>query len=746
MRTAILFLLALFGVPALAAPSISGTSGTLTHGSSVTVSGSAFGSRPTAAPLRSDDFEAGTVGQNITGWAITSTIPSMLPEYAAVARPGTPGGKSALEAFGSGNYNSGIGVSNYVTRKWYVSGWVKGTTSGSPTRNAKLVSFRGPDLSEPEGRLDQYPNNGSGHIYTADCNGTKTQDNWNIASNLIIEDGNWHRFEAWIDLGTPNGGNGLYQVWKDTSTWGGVLSGTMITSDCSFEEVHVQHYYATDTGTQPEANYWWDELYIDTSRARVEIGNASTWAASTHRELQTTSAWSASSATFKLNRGSFAPGTSVYLYVVDDSGSASAGYPITIDSGGGTTTYSVTPSAGANGTISPNTAQTVNSGSSTSFTVTPNANYTASVGGTCGGNLVGTTYTTSAVTANCTVSATFSPVADTTPPVLSSPLPTGAQAYDTTSVTLQVTTDENATCRYNATDVAYASMGSTFGTTGGTSHQQPGFSVSSGNSYTRYVRCIDGSGNASAASAIISFFVSATPDIVLDNAGPGATQSGEWSASTYFPGYYGSNYHYAPDAAGYWFQWTTSALTPGSFSVYARWPAAAGRPTAAVYQITHSGGTANVPVNQTISGNQWNLLGAYTFGTTGTVRLLSSATGAEGAAADAVRFLPGTSDSTPPTLSGLSPSGDLSAPTTSVSLAVTTNEPANCRFGARGAQYSGMTVLGTTGSTSHGHTLATRHGGIYETCFLCQDGSANVSAESCTRFAVPDSPKRRRMH
>jgi uncharacterized repeat protein (TIGR01451 family) len=72
--------------------------------------------------------------------------------------------------------------------------------------------------------------------------------------------------------------------------------------------------------------------------------------------------------------------------------------------------YVVSPSAGANGIISPATAQNVNSGATTSFTVTPNAGFTAAVGGTCGGNLVGTTYTTNAVTANCTVVASFTPI------------------------------------------------------------------------------------------------------------------------------------------------------------------------------------------------------------------------------------------------------------------------------------------------------------------------------------------------
>ncbi len=70
-------------------------------------------------------------------------------------------------------------------------------------------------------------------------------------------------------------------------------------------------------------------------------------------------------------------------------------------------TFAVTPSAGTNGSISPNTAQSISQGATTTFTVTPNAGYTASVGGTCGGNLVGTTYTTNAITAACTVVASF---------------------------------------------------------------------------------------------------------------------------------------------------------------------------------------------------------------------------------------------------------------------------------------------------------------------------------------------------
>jgi hypothetical protein len=73
-------------------------------------------------------------------------------------------------------------------------------------------------------------------------------------------------------------------------------------------------------------------------------------------------------------------------------------------------TYTVTPSVnGGNGTISPNTPQTVDDGGTATFTLTPNTGYSiGTVGGTCpAGTFSGSMYTTGAVTANCTVIATF---------------------------------------------------------------------------------------------------------------------------------------------------------------------------------------------------------------------------------------------------------------------------------------------------------------------------------------------------
>lgn len=68
----------------------------------------------------------------------------------------------------------------------------------------------------------------------------------------------------------------------------------------------------------------------------------------------------------------------------------------------------VTPSVGANGSITPNSAKTVLTGGSVSFTVVPNSGYATLVGGTCpAGTWSGSVYTISPVNADCSANFTF---------------------------------------------------------------------------------------------------------------------------------------------------------------------------------------------------------------------------------------------------------------------------------------------------------------------------------------------------
>lgn len=73
-----------------------------------------------------------------------------------------------------------------------------------------------------------------------------------------------------------------------------------------------------------------------------------------------------------------------------------------------TVSYTVTPIAGNNGSISPATPQVVAHGLTQQFTIIPDNGYLINTVSGCGGTLSGNTYTTAPITGTCTVAADFS--------------------------------------------------------------------------------------------------------------------------------------------------------------------------------------------------------------------------------------------------------------------------------------------------------------------------------------------------
>jgi len=72
---------------------------------------------------------------------------------------------------------------------------------------------------------------------------------------------------------------------------------------------------------------FFDDVYIDTTQARVEICDSPTWSARTQCEIQPATAWADSQITFNVNKAGFADGQVAYIYVVDSTGAVnSSGY------------------------------------------------------------------------------------------------------------------------------------------------------------------------------------------------------------------------------------------------------------------------------------------------------------------------------------------------------------------------------------------------------------------------------------
>lgn len=103
--------------------------------------------------------------------------------------------------------------------------------------------------------------------------------------------------------------------------------------------------------------------------------------------------------------------------------------------------------------------------------------------------------------------------ADTDPPSMSSALPSGSQMCTSNprNVTLQLTATDSSTpvtCKYDTSDVTYATMANTYGTVVGTTHSQV-VSLACNASYTYYSRCQDSVPNTNTSSVTTSFSIAA---------------------------------------------------------------------------------------------------------------------------------------------------------------------------------------------------------------------------------------------
>ncbi len=88
--------------------------------------------------------------------------------------------------------------------------------------------------------------------------------------------------------------------------------------------------YYRPVGLTTQRKYFGD-IYVDRTWARVVLGNASTYAASTRRELQPPTAWSSTSVTVTANLGSCSSQT-CYLYVCDSTNTCTPGFAVTVGS------------------------------------------------------------------------------------------------------------------------------------------------------------------------------------------------------------------------------------------------------------------------------------------------------------------------------------------------------------------------------------------------------------------------------
>jgi hypothetical protein len=335
-----------WGLSAHAAPSISGVSGTISHGQSITISGSGFGSKSTAAPAVWDNCSGTDV---LDKWDVNYNADSGSSYAGAYRTPASLGRNVALPHSNITKYFCGahypgtsaqagwnVGVAkNRTVTSWpcysYISFYNRADPSWTWSADSTDDNYKEYDWSRdswPYGadnwyleyyyRSSWHLNDDSTDGLARPISGWHQGDHWNVTSS-------WMKVEMEIRHDTSSSGyikvweNGVLKVnftgqntWASTGTYNELIGG-----------------FARDRST---SNWrYFADMYLDYSLQRVMIGNASTLASSTTlREVQIPSAWSASSITVTVNQGGFANGSTAYLYVFDDTGTAnSTGYAIT---------------------------------------------------------------------------------------------------------------------------------------------------------------------------------------------------------------------------------------------------------------------------------------------------------------------------------------------------------------------------------------------------------------------------------
>lgn len=305
---------------------------TLSPGQQVTIIGSGFGVKSPAAPIIWANFNNGSVSPSSLGQRISWDASDFTNVNTTNLLPNSTGNVVGV-------WNSNIGAKSFSFRidKTYwstVYHFQKRYFDFDATGNQKYWRLWPVSGSNDMLALWHGATAGGGLCYN------EYEASTGISGNVNGYQGSFPGKNQWIQEEFTwkfAGGNGLNKVGTPDPTgctgyWDYRVNGVANqhrenVCNSTNNQVQLRTDNFTDSAYLPPdgSKVYMDDIYIDDTLARVMIGNNSTLATSTHIEPQIPSAWSDTSITVTVNMGSFQTGESVYLFVVDASGTASAG-------------------------------------------------------------------------------------------------------------------------------------------------------------------------------------------------------------------------------------------------------------------------------------------------------------------------------------------------------------------------------------------------------------------------------------
>lgn len=327
----------------MANPTISNVAGTFTHDSSITITGTNYGTKSTAAPDLWDTvdnigaYSALNDGDTIptTGGAPWTLNDGSIMKYETsdTMRHARVSAMYKGQTGATGGYLGGRTVSGAT--KLYVSWWIKSSLDVSGGHSSKFIRLNGPSghesatvqtLSWTQNQLICF-NTGETCLDPPFPDYTLIDD---LGEALTPTD-TWHFMELFAD---NTSGNQIVVAKTDNGTH---TNNTQCGSTWNWD--YVWRIGFDRGGTSPPSPLiHMSEIYVDNTPQRVYLGDAATYATCAHLEMQIPSVWSGTSITTTLNQGSFGDTDTVYVYVANDNNEVNAsGFQITLGAAAGAT-------------------------------------------------------------------------------------------------------------------------------------------------------------------------------------------------------------------------------------------------------------------------------------------------------------------------------------------------------------------------------------------------------------------------
>ena len=350
----------LWSTAVAAQPSILSNSGQWSHKATVTISGTGFGTKSTAAPSVWDDASGFDVSAKWDGawpncaandaYNLAYRTPSevgrniALPHdhitrYIAGAHDGPAPGPQCSYNVIMWKVRTITSFQAYSYVSWYQrsdDGWHFGDSDNYKTfaysegvgpyslPNNWYMEYNPRPTSRTSGATWHLNDDAFGtaaqSLQSPDQNGHNLY--WDNAVNPMA--GQWSKIE--MELKYTNQNDGYIKLWENgvlRADYRGRTDGLAGSTRTEGIGGYAVNY--------PYASNWryFADVYLDSSRARVILGDAPTLDASTIREVQIPTQWSDSSIDVTVNLGRFGDRQTAYLYVVTQDGAVNAaGVPI----------------------------------------------------------------------------------------------------------------------------------------------------------------------------------------------------------------------------------------------------------------------------------------------------------------------------------------------------------------------------------------------------------------------------------